>query len=210
MHGPRGTTPSKCVQRPQEFLQQELRHRFANELAATLASLHLVRARGCESGMVDDAITRVQAQARLLQLLGEPLPARCNLVERIGELANLLIRSRRSGPGTTIRVSATQIFMDGEEVARILVVMNELLVNALERVGEGPVRVKIRTTPDEHVHMSVANRSDGAAQFQTRGNGIRTMALYARMHGGRLTVENHRGSFCVTLSWPTNGTRRSV
>lgn len=187
---------------PIDIVVGELRHRFANELAATLASLQLVRARRGDAEMVEEAISRVEAQARLLRLLSDPLPVRCDLVGRIGELAHLLIRSRRSGPGTTIRMSAMQVVMEGEQVERILVILNELLVNALKRVGDGDIVVTLRRS-DDTLRIVVSNDAPDQQSSTRRSGGVRTMSRYARMHGGRLAVRVGNGTFRAILTWPS-------
>ena len=61
----------------------ELRHRYANELAATLASLQIARARGDGDRLIEEAIDRIEAQAKLARFLIEP-PLRRDRMARRG------------------------------------------------------------------------------------------------------------------------------
>ena len=184
------------------LLLHETRHRFANELAATLASLHLAKARGADGELVDDAIERVDAQARLLRLLVEPRPAACDVVESLLELSHLLLRSRRSDRRTTIRVSAVRVVVPGEVAEVVLTIVNELLTNALKKVEAGRIGVRVRLRADA-LRVVVENECrDAEATSPVRGVGTTAVRMIAEQHGARLVFGIGKGRFRATLLWP--------
>lgn len=183
----------------------ELRHRFANELAATLASLHIAKARGENDALITEAIDRVEAQAELARYLVEPKDWNFDLVGGVAKIGSLLITSRRSGPGTTIHLKAMPTVVHGNMATDLLVVMNELLVNALKHVGDETISIVIDTHEDRlrfRVSNAFAKRECSHAAV---GQGMKIIGRYVRSRGGVLRAFQTDRSFSVVVDWPLTG-----
>ncbi|MDG6079027.1 sensor histidine kinase [Erythrobacter litoralis] len=187
---------------PAPVALHELRHRFANELAATLASLQIAKARGDSDQLIAEAIERIEAQAKLARFLIEPHGPRFQVVEGILNIGVLLIRSRFSGPDVTIRVKTSPVTLDTREAADFLPVVNELLVNALKHVSEGVIHVSVRKKENRLI-FAVRNQAGIPASEQTHeGQGVAILRRYLRHKGARLNIRARDKNYAATVTWP--------
>lgn len=200
---PRRARHAKYIRRRREGSQiHELRHRFANELAATLAALQLTKASGDRSALIDQAIDRVDNQGRLLRFLVDPLPSSCDIMEHVAQLCHLLLRSRRSDGLVEMKVSAITIMLPAEIAHAVLTIMNELLVNALKRVGRGVIDVHAEVQSGG-LTFTVANECPEPPRgHEIHGIGLDAMRRIADEHGAALDFGVERGRFEARLLFP--------
>ena len=187
---------------PTPVALHELRHRYANELAATLASLQIARARGDGDRLIGEAIERIEAQAKLARFLIEPHGPHFQVVDGVLNIASLLMRSRFSGPGVNIRVKTDPVTLDTEETADFLPVINELLVNALKHVKKGIIHVAVKER-ENRLMLTVRNNAKNAAMPEDgEGQGVAILRRYLRHKGAQLTVRARDGKYSAIVAWP--------
>lgn len=180
----------------------ELRHRYANELAATLASLQIARARGDGDRLIDEAIDRIEAQAKLARFLIEPHGPSFQVVDGVLNIGALLIRSRHSGPAVHIRVKTAPVSLDKQEAAEFLPVINELLVNALKHVREGIIYVTVKERGNRLI-LAVRNNAETATMpAEGEGQGVAILRRYLRHKRASLTVRARNGEYSAIVAWP--------
>ncbi|QWC57496.1 GHKL domain-containing protein [Erythrobacter sp. 3-20A1M] len=199
MHRRRTSSPRHWCDRPRDH---ELRHRFANELASTLAALHLTKASGDRSALIDQAIDRVEAQSRLFRFLVDPLPATCNLMEHVAELCHLLLRSRRSDGLVKMKVSVVTIIVPSQVAEAVLTIMNELLVNALKRVDRGVIDVRASIDTDALTFTVANDCHQEPARAQIHGVGVEAIRQIADEYGALLDFGVRESRFEARLIWP--------
>lgn len=187
---------------PAPVALHELRHRYANELAATLASLQIARARGDGDGLIGQAIERIEAQAKLARFLIEPHGSHFQIVDGVLNIGALLIRSRHSGPGVNIRVKTDPVSLDTQGTADFLPVINELLLNALKHVREGIIHVAVKRRKNRLI-LTVRNNAESAASPDvSEGQGVAILRRYLRHKGARMTVRARDGKYSAVVAWP--------
>jgi two-component sensor histidine kinase len=180
----------------------ELRHRYANELAATLASLQIARARGDGDRLIEEAIDRIEAQAKLARFLIEPHGPRFQVVDGVLNIGALLIRSRHSGPAVHIRVKTARVSLDTEQTAEFLPVINELLVNALKHVREGIIHVAVKERGNRLILTVRNNAENPTSPTAGGGQGVAILRRYLRHKRASLTVRVRDGKYSAVVAWP--------
>lgn len=171
-----------------DLMIQEQVHRHANELAATLAGLRILRARGPRDGrMLDEAIDRVEAQYDLHRLM---LAAGSgDLGPELADLCHCLLRSRLGGNGFRIVCRIDRVTIPHDLRRVFVLTAYELVNNAIKHSsrGSGVIRLTCRTTDENHI-LCVSNCADGGARHSASGRGTAIVSGLADHHGGTLRV----------------------
>lgn len=172
------------------IIEDDARHRHANEFANALAGLHLVKAAlDKPSQVMDDVIRRLEAQVRLERLVLQPA-TNC-VSEAVRDLCELLVVTRGFEPG--IALSATDPSLrTGTHVLRSLLKLgHELVANAIKHSLEQATPVFVTLAPrGQSLEMVVRNRTPapGLSSRPSGGLGLLIARRMAAVLGGRMTV----------------------
>ncbi|PZO68980.1 MAG: hypothetical protein DI636_07995 [Pelagerythrobacter marensis] len=180
-----------------ELMVHELRHRFANELASTLATLHMVKARGPDDALIATAIQRVEAQARILRFMCEPLPAKTRVAEMLGKLCHLIIRSRPDGERVVARIIASDVMLDHKRARQLKTIVFELLTNACKHMDRGTIRIFVQVR-DDRLRVTISNPVGRSSAQPGSGTGLDTVrALIAQVNGHFQVAHGPRSFRCM-------------
>lgn len=170
-------------------IEDDARHRHANEFATALAGLHLVKAAlDKPSPMMEEVIQRLEAQVRLERLILQPTTS--SVAEVLRELCELLVATRAFEPGIALSVTEPSLRIGSHGLRTLLKLGHELTANAIKHSREHgtPVFVTL-TTRREHLDLVVRNRMPAApATKMSGGLGLLIARRMAAMLGGRVTV----------------------
>lgn len=160
------------------LLLQEAAHRTANELAAAIAALRLIRpANGSRLRwrLLQGALERLEGFAAVNRVLALPTGAPVALSVELGRLCKGLGEARRAIGGSEIKLDLREIVADGVTARRVLMVAAELVHNGIRHALEGRtgnLKVVLRLD-DETVMLSVIDDGPGmTAAAGTAGNGM--------------------------------------
>lgn len=129
------------------LMMDEARHRHANEFAAALATLHLVRAgSGSGNDLMKAAIDRLEAQVRIERLLLTFPERPSSIAAALDQLCQLLLRSRHGAIESRLILHAPTSARTGSGARTLLLIAYELVTNALKYgdCARMPVRVSLR------------------------------------------------------------------
>ena len=185
----------------QDLMVEEQVHRHANELAATLAGLRIVKSHGPQkSNLLDEAIDRVEAQCDIHRLM---LTAGTrDLGLEVADLCHLLLRSRLGGSGLRIMCSVDRLDM-AHDLRRVIVLLTyELINNAIKHSPEGSnlIRLILRGADDRHL-LSVVNTVAATGPSSAGSRGIAIVAGLADRFGGSLKVRFTKRHARVSVSF---------
>jgi signal transduction histidine kinase len=216
-----------------EFLSataHELRNPLASLLLhAQVALRRLHRDSHLEPGQIEDALQGISAQAARLSCLIDRLldashadAGTLELERQVTDLAALArqvvrgVQSRGGGHGRCITLAASDslhAWVDEERVARVL---TDLLDNAIEHGGDGPIEIVVSEAAGGTVELSVRDHGPGIPAerrdrlFERRphvnGNGASGVGLSLDL--GRRVIELHDGQ--IRVEFPDDGGCRFV
>ena len=196
-----------------ELMTHELRHRFANELAMTLATLQIVKARGHDDALISDAIDRVEAQGRILRDLCDPRPPACIGSELLGELCHLMLRSNPMGRKMIARISANDVTVDGTQARLLRLVAYEIFANAFKHMEGGRRRIVIRAR-EKRRWLTISNPVHHVSSLPGSGTGLATVRALVALAHGHVHFASSGGIFRSAIDMPmhapggiTHGTR---
>lgn len=176
----------------------EILHRNANELAATLATLRIMKSRGRISHeLLDDALIRVEAQAELQRLLLDR-PADGTMREKLQTLCRLLLCSRISADKLKIALQAKDMPVPMPMRVPILLSAYEFINNAIKHapvIGK-PIRVSF-VRASEKFRLTVSNRAFVQSEPGTCFTGLEIVTAISRAWGGATSVTSKNGWFSV-------------
>lgn len=197
------------------FLLAESNHRVANEIAAALAALRLVRAaKGSTSRwrLLGDAIDRLEAFAETHRHFaatpGEG--TRVDIGSELVSLCSALAVARRSSSGSTMSLDLPTIFVDGGTARCVALIANELVTNAIKYGLAGRAGLLIVSLSDDGTNLNLLVSDDGqgitpdaAADREGLGSGI--VAELVRRSGGELTLITGSTGTSYRVSIPHDG-----
>lgn len=129
------------------LMLDEERHRTANELAAALAALRLTKA-GLKTvaPLLDQAIERIEGQARLNRLLIQPPEGKHNATVAVRELCEAFVMGRTTLGRRTVRLVIEQIEVGSKTLDALIQVAHELLTNATKHGmdADGKIIITLR------------------------------------------------------------------
>lgn len=199
------------------FVLAETGHRVANELAAALAALRLVKsARGSRSrwALLGDAIERLEGFAvthRLFTAAVYP-DARVDVGEALGRLCTALAAARRSASGSEMTLDLPTTFVDGATARSLALVANELVTNAIKYALDGRAGIVLVSLKDdgERVHLVVSDDGpgfDASAAPEGTGMGSGIVSELVRRAGGGISVKTGREGTTYQVSLPHTDAR---
>ncbi|MBX7489757.1 hypothetical protein K3177_14710 [Qipengyuania sp. GH25] len=168
----------------ESVLLDEARHRHANEFAAALAALSLVRASGrVEHSLLDKAIERLDGNVRIERLLLNP--GTHDVGVAVLDLASLLSSTRVERPVFKIRLVGRGLVVDLGTMRLILLVAYELMTNAMKRSEQArPIAVRV-AAKNGTVRLTVVNAIAGTAHQTTNfPSGLPVLRRLAAACGG--------------------------
>ncbi len=185
-----------------ELLVKEMLHRQANEYAATLATLRILKARGVgESDFLDQALERVENQVEL-QLVLLDSPGNQPLHDALARLCQCILQSRMDACeiGIELTVDALPV---AEHLRRpILLVAYELVNNAVKhaRTSDNPIEI-IMGEADGATTVIVSNDGEPFDQPAPGSSGLHIVGAIADGLGGGLLCSHSdgRASFAATF-----------
>lgn len=185
------------------FVAMEMSHRHANEFAAALAALHLVRARtGGDDPILGQAIARLEGNVNLERLLLHPPTNR--VVDTLRTLCELMTATRTSAPTFAIRALGDGVMNRLDDHRLFLRVGYELLANAAKHQTEGGPRIRVGLVIGRRgLRLTVSNHSRAPIpQGDERSMGLLIVRRLAGLVGGRLSARWENGRFVTTAVFP--------
>lgn len=184
-------------------LADEARHRHANEFAAALATLHLLKAKeGAAGPLLEDAIARLEGAVSLerhLNCCGTP-----DLYEAIYKLCSLLRRTRPLAPPCRLHFDEFPRIPDATSMKLLLLIAYELLINAMKhsRSVKMPVRVHLKMR-ESAIRIKVSNWTcDVPENVGSNGSGLIIAKQIAAHMGGAIEVRIRGRTHIVTAIFP--------
>ena len=171
------------------LLLEENRHRQANEYAAALASLQLVKAGlPFQNDLIDLAISRLHNQVRLERFLLGNQPS--DLGSAVGELAELISKSRVAGAIFDVKTVGVPKPVANSARATVLLVLYELLLNVAKHADTSMVcRVRCAWRANILV-LTIANQAAPNTSKRARfpSDGMRIVQRLLDQVDGKLVV----------------------
>lgn len=189
------------------LIMDEARHRHANEFAAALATLHLVRARlGTDPGMIDEGIRRLEAQVALQRLLIE-FPSRpASLALALARMCQLMLRSRSDDARRHVALRAPNSLRTGANARILILIAYELVNNAIKYSSpECPdIRMVVRGGKLNY-RLNVSNRFSDRDGPSIGSAGLSIAAELARRAGGSMATGYWGNTAKATVVLPIVG-----
>lgn len=199
------------------FLLAESNHRVANEIAAALAALRLVKAAKGSTArwrLLGDAIDRLEAFAETHRHFAATPSAgtRVDVGSELALLCSALAAARRSSSGSTMSLDLPSIFVDGDTARCVALIANELVTNAIKYGLNGRAGLLIVSLSDDgsHLHLLVSDDGPGIAPDAAATNGglgTGIVAELVRRSAGELTLMTGRAGTSFRVSVPHDGGR---
>ncbi len=150
-----------------ELLVEEAHHRIKNNLQMVSGLLQLQAesgATGDVSAQLRSATTRVQAIAKVHNLLSQDMPEKVDAEKLIAALVHTLVDvSGAEGGGPRVELDLEQIWLTSEQAVAVALIVNELVSNAL---------LHARTATGDRLHLRIScRRENGQARLQISDNG---------------------------------------
>lgn len=178
----------------------EARHRHANEFAAALATLHLVKAgRRNSPDLLENAIRRLECQLKLERLLLHPHSD--NIAVSLHTMAALIAEAR--GAADLLIVKAQTVSIPNPTLQRaILFIAYELMINALKRSEPDSISAVKLSRQGSHLWLAARNHiTPNTKQNRGSGSGHEIIESFAKGLGGfvRARRSDHRYSVLVKI-----------
>jgi two-component sensor histidine kinase len=150
-----------------ELLVEEAHHRIKNNLQMVSGLLQLqaeTGASGDVSAQLRSATTRVQAIAKVHNLLSQDMPEKVDAEKLIAALVHTLVDvSGTEGAGPRVELDLEQLWLTSEQAVAVALIVNELVSNAL---------LHARVPAGERLHLRIScRRENGQARLQIADNG---------------------------------------
>lgn len=171
------------------IIEDDARHRHANEFANALAGLHLVKATlGKPNAVVEDVIARLEAQVRLERHILQPMTE--NVADAVEELCTLMVASRGFLPGIALSATDPTLRSGTHALRSLLKIAHELIANAV-KYSHGP-NTPVFVTLTRHAgffELVVRNRMPASVASPGGGGlGLLVSRRMAATLGGRLST----------------------
>ncbi|MER3465836.1 MAG: hypothetical protein C4340_01125, partial [Armatimonadota bacterium] len=194
-------------------LMQELHHRVKNSLQQIVSLLRLELAEGRASTVeevIEDSIHRIQAIASVHDLLSREDLDRIGIRAVAEVLAQHCAQSFvRKGAHLRIRVSGEDFPMSPHHATQIALILNELLMNAVEHgfrnARQGGIDIGIGVE-GEKAFLKVYNDGKplpkGFSIDRESHLGLKIVAELSRAVGGGFQMGMSSGRVCATVAFP--------
>lgn len=186
-------------------LLDEARHRHANEYAAALAALQLVRAGLTEDQpLITEAIQRLEGGIRIERFLLNP--GNEDLAMVLLELCSLLSHTRIGRPRFRVRVLGQAIMRSPLEMRLFLLVAYELLANAAKRASDDQREVSVRLALRRgKLRLTVVNLvapGHATIKHRNRSGGLDVLRRLVAPVQGRIATSREDGKFVAQAIFP--------
>ena len=167
-------------------LLNDEQHRTANELAAALAALQLVRRmRSGRSDLIDTAIARLEGFASTRRTLTDSQFAGADAVIELPLLFAGMMRGRHGFAEIDFMTSCIHLPLNGRVAGTLLRCAHEMVTNAWKHSdAEAPIRVTLRATATK-LELAVLNDCVTQSSAGSRGCGQTISQALCRHAGGR-------------------------
>lgn len=168
------------------LIMDEARHRHANEFAAALATLHLVRARmGMDPGLIGEAIARLEAQVALQRLLIEFPRRPHSLGADLARMCHLILRSRSCELPRRINLRAPPSLRSGANARILVLIAYELVNNAVKHSGRDGAGIRVGLRGGRlNYRLTVTNGFQQTDGLSVGSAGLAIAASLAKSVGG--------------------------
>ena len=184
-------------------LIDEARHRHANEFAAALASLHLLKAKmAVHDPLIDGAIGRLDNAVRLERHLldcGTP-----DLYPAMLRLCTLLRLTRPNEPRFRLHFRDFPRIPNPSSMRLVLLVVYELLVNATKHTSAEKTAIGVRLhVTESEIRLSISNPVDGlSARPNSSRGGLAIARSVSSELGGDVSLRHYGRRLIATASFP--------
>ncbi len=180
----------------------EMQHRQANEMAATLATLRIMKSRGTiDDALLEQALVRVEAQAGIQRLLLDK-PSNGTIVEAFNSLCTLLLRSRMGAEKVKIVLRATNTPVPTAMRIPLLQCAYELVNNAIKHspTFDDEIVVTLERKGFAMV-IAVSNKTFLSVAKLPKSMGMEIVQSMSNAWNGSMSVSEKSGRFCVEASF---------
>ena len=188
-----------------ELLIEEAHHRIKNNLQMVSGLLQLEAA---NNAVISPAIARIQAIAKVHNLLSREMPDKVNARPLITAILDSVISTAPTPP--VLRLDLAPVWLSPDHATALALIVNELVANAAIHAHPRPaaglqLQLHCRQTGDE-VRLEVSDNGGGLpADFdwrQSTRQGMSIIRQLARTNlGGQIDFTNHNGGLCAELKF---------
>ena len=197
-----------------ELLIEEAHHRIKNNLQMVSGLLQLEAA---GNAVISPAIARIQAIAKVHNLLSREMPDKVNAQPLITAILDSVVTAASNPP--ILNLDLQPVWLTPDHATALALIVNELASNAIihsrPRAGATlQLNVQCRQTTDE-MHLLVSDNGGGLpANFdwrQSTRQGLSIIQQLARTNlGGQIDFTNRNGGFGAELQFKNNIPARAM
>jgi len=197
-----------------ELLIEEAHHRIKNNLQMVSGLLQLEAA---NNAVISPAIARIQAIAKVHNLLSREMPDKVNARPLITAILDSVISTAPIPP--VLRLDLAPVWLSPDHATALALIVNELVANAAVHAHPRPdaglqLQLHCRQTGDE-VRLVVSDNGGGLpADFdwrQSTRQGMSIIRQLARTNlGGQIDFTNHNGGLSAELKFKNISTGRTL
>lgn len=184
-------------------LLNEASHRHANEFAAAIAALRLVKVRlNRPEPMIEDAIERLENSVRLERLLLNPDEEGTSPL--VHKLAMLICMARINDAPLNVRTLGNGLIQNTDDARLFLRVAYEMIINAIKHhaAGEAPIHVLLINN-DHNFRLIVANATvHHSPPRQVAPSGLLILRELATSVNGRIRWQQREDRFTTMATFP--------
>ncbi len=195
-----------------QLLIEEAHHRIKNNLQMVSGLLQLeAESAPAESskGLLQTAITRIQAIAQVHNLLSEEMPEKVDVNTLITTIVQMLVSSAPGAHGTPdVAADVEHVWLGAEQAVPVALIVNELISNTFVH-GRPPqgqrlcARIQCRQH-DGHIQLVVTDNgggfADGKDWHECGGQGMSIVAQLAQVNlRGQLQIDSRDGGVRAEL-----------
>jgi two-component system, sensor histidine kinase PdtaS len=200
LHRQLARTKARLLEREREL--RELNHRISNSLQLISSFLSMqMRQSGDEvvRQTLEMATSRIAAVGRLHRHLNQHRAVRC---VNFGKLLYDLSSDISGSTGMECEVVSESILVAGEKACKLVILINELMMNAYkhgyDRQEGGKIKVECQPHGSSHMRATVSDHGKGLpAGFdpqRTHGLGLSVVSSIVSELGGELRIRNCPGA----------------
>ncbi|MBW6528519.1 ATP-binding protein [Sphingomonas sp. RHCKR7] len=191
------------------LLLHEFSHRVANQLAAGMATLQLVKAAppGGRLHLIDRAIGQFAAFGEVHRLLARPVRPMVDVAKDLTTVCGAVAAASSNGEKSVVTLRAAETWVAGNVARRLLLVAVEVVANAVRHALEGRAG-RLAITLDvtgEDVVLTVEDDGPGivaGAASSGTGLGSGIVVQLVERAGGSIGIESGPSGTLVKVSLP--------
>ncbi|MDG4650330.1 histidine kinase dimerization/phosphoacceptor domain -containing protein [Roseibacterium sp. SDUM158017] len=184
----------------------ELRHRMKNEMQILAAAMRQ-RQREAKADVMASAcalcIGQVSALGQLHEALdGAPRGDRVDLARQCHRLAEAMRNAFRLGDADRFDIRAAPLLVPHGTVRNVVLILNEMLVNAIKHGGGGALRIALDQEAGGWATLMVENPRAGTGAAAGKGRGHSLVDALAGEIGARIHHAEDDAGFRVSCTFP--------